>query len=69
MGFYLNIHTTTDFKEIKSAYLKYIQNQIFTFKSQITINESKSLNPLFPLEGSICMQKPFHKLSFLKSEF
>jgi hypothetical protein len=69
MGFYLNIYSTTDFKVIKSGHLKFIQNQIFTFKSQIIIDESKSLNPLVPQKGSICMQKPFHKLSFLKSEF
>jgi hypothetical protein len=68
MGFYLNIYSTADFKVIESAILKLFQNQIFTIKSQITVNESKSLNPLVPLEGSLCMQKPFRKLSFLTSE-
>jgi hypothetical protein len=62
MGFYLNIYSKAENRVIKSATINFILNQIFTSKSQILIDESKSLILEIPQKG---FTREFNPYSFL----
>jgi hypothetical protein len=66
MGFYLNIYSRAGIIKIRSAFPKFFLNQIFTFKFQILINESKSLNPENPQAGYNFLQNPYCNLIYLR---